>query len=191
MSIIIKGMEMPKNCDECFFVGRGFPDWCSLPQIQKDEDEIEDTNNKPDWCPLEEVPDSKEQENDKTLLKSEHDDVSKGDFISRQAAIDDFTKWKYQLADCFGEDYSGVSIVESAIKSLEGYPSAQPEPQWNNHTVACLLADLYGDPCACNYNNISEWLPEKCEVIDACPNPVGVACWEQFLKHRAERRTDE
>lgn len=64
------------------------------------------------------------------------------------------------------------------------------EPQWNNHTVACLLADLYGDPCACNYNNISEWLPEKCEVIDSCPNPVGVACWEQFLKHRAERRTD-
>lgn len=58
------------------------------------------------------------------------------------------------------------------------------EPHWNNHTVACLLADVYGDPCACNYNDISEWLPEKCEVIDACPNPVGVACWEQFLKHR-------
>ena len=34
------------------------------------------------------------------------------DAVSRQAAIDDFTKWKYQLADCFGEDYSGVSIVE-------------------------------------------------------------------------------
>jgi len=29
-------------------------------------------------------------------------------------------------------------------------------------------------------------LPEKCEVIDACPNPVGVACWEQFLTHRKE-----
>lgn len=52
------------------------------------------------------------------------------DLISRQAAIDDFTKWKYQLADCFGEDYSGVSIVESAIKSLEGYPSVQPEQRW-------------------------------------------------------------
>ena len=49
------------------------------------------------------------------------------DLIERQAAIDDFTKWQYQLADCFGEDYSGVSIVKSAIKSLEGYPSAQPE----------------------------------------------------------------
>ena len=56
MSVLIKCMEMPKNCDECFFVGRGFPDWCSLPQIPKDEDEIDDTNNRPDWCPLEEVP---------------------------------------------------------------------------------------------------------------------------------------
>lgn len=68
-------------------------------------------------------------------------------------------------------------------------PSAQPE--WNNHTVACLLAELFDDTCACNYNGIDEWLPKKCEVLDACPNPVGVACWEQYLKHRAERRTDD
>ena len=26
--------------------------------------------------------------------------------------------------------------------------------------------------------------PEKCEVIDSCPEPVGVACWEQYLKYR-------
>lgn len=68
---------------------------------------------------------------------------------------------------------------------------SQAQPEWNNRTVACLLADLFDDTCACNYNGIDEWLPEKCEVIDSCPNPVGVACWEQFLKHRAERRTDE
>lgn len=68
---------------------------------------------------------------------------------------------------------------------------SQAQPEWNNHTVACLLADLFDDTCACNYNGIDEWLPEKCEVIDSCPNPVGVACWEQFLEHRAERRTDE
>ena len=67
--------------------------------------------------------------------------------------------------------------------------SAQPE--WNNHTVACMLAELFDDDCACNYNGIDEWLPRKCELLDACPNPVGVACWEQYLKHRAERRTDE
>ena len=71
----------------------------------------------------------------------------------------------------------------------KGKQAAQPE--WSNHTVACLLAELFGDTCACNYNDIDEWLPEKCEVIGDCPNPVGVACWEQYLKHRAERRTDE
>jgi len=75
------------------------------------------------------------------------------------------------------------------VNTIRDLPSAQPE--WNNHTVACLLAELFDDTCACNYNGIDEWLPGKCELLDSCPNPVGVACWEQYLKHRAERRTDE
>ena len=78
-----------------------------------------------------------------------------------------------------------INRVDAELNSL---PSAEPE--WNNHSVACLLADVFGDSCACNYNGIDEWLPEKCELLDSCPNPVGVACWEQYLKHRAERRTD-
>ena len=55
-SVLIKGMEMPKNCDDCFFIGRGYPDWCSLPQIPNGEDEIYDTKKRPDWCPLVELP---------------------------------------------------------------------------------------------------------------------------------------
>ena len=56
---------------------------------------------------------------------------------------------------------------------------------WNNHEVACLLAEMFGDGCACNFNGIDEWLPMKCDFAEtACPHPVGVACWEQFLKHR-------
>ena len=59
---------------------------------------------------------------------------------------------------------------------------------WNNHQVACLLADMFGDSCACNYNGIDEWLPELCDFKDTCcPKPVGVACWEQFLKHTKSR----
>jgi hypothetical protein len=83
----------------------------------------------------------------------------------------------------------GACHLGSAFDVIEQLPSAQPE--WNNHTVACLLAELFDDTCACNYNGIDEWLPSKCELLDSCPNPVGVACWEQFLKHRTERRTDE
>ena len=111
------------------------------------------------------------------------------DLISRQAAIDAMTNtlWHYP-----NECYRNLNAYEFAKGlaelGLKSVPSAQPE--WNNHTVACLLAELFDDTCACNYNGIDEWLPEKCEVIDACPNPVGVACWEQYLKHRAERRTN-
>lgn len=107
------------------------------------------------------------------------------DLISRQDAIERLRKFEYDdmtsTEKAIGADYC-VDIIRTM-------PAAQTE--WNNHTVACLLAEFFGDTCACNYNDIDEWLPEKCEVIDACPNPVGVACWEQFLKHKAERRTDE
>ena len=55
--------------------------------------------------------------------------------------------------------------------------------EYNIYEVACILADIFGDKCACNYNDISEWLPQKCEVIDSCPNPEGVGCWVQYLKY--------
>ena len=111
------------------------------------------------------------------------------DLIDRRVAINAVVS----LCDDCDSIYCGSCRVnfpgvKDARKALEDLPSVQSE--WDNHTVACLLADLFGDSCACNYNGIDEWLPEKCEVIDACPNPVGVACWEQYLKHRAERREE-
>ena len=104
---------------------------------------------------------------------------------------EEFEKWLYGHGICSPNIHESIPcdavplLIDNAISEL---PSAQPE--WNNHTVACLLAELFDDTCACNYNGIDEWLPEKCELLDSCPNPVGVACWEQYLKHRAERRTD-
>ena len=120
---------------------------------------------------------------------------SSEDVISRQAAIDAVKKNTFRLTfaeeqNCEGHVAWSADAVYSDV--MEGelleLPSAQPE--WNNHTVACLLAELFDDTCACNYNGINEWLPGKCELLDSCPNPAGVACWEQFLTHRAERRTD-
>lgn len=106
------------------------------------------------------------------------------DLISRQAAIDAMCELIHHW---FGGDPKDE--IREIKRELEKLPSAQPE--WNNHTVACLLAELFDDTCACNYNGIDEWLPSKCELLDSCPNPVGVACWEQYLKHREERRTDD
>ena len=109
-------------------------------------------------------------------------DINDGDMISRKAAIVQLSHNKTGDDDC-------DVVIQNDIETIKSLPSAEPE--WNNHTVACLLAEMFGEDCACNFNGIDEWLPEKCEVIDSCPNPAGVACWEQFLKHRAERRTDE
>lgn len=54
----------------------------------------------------------------------------------------------------------------------------------NNHEVACIIADAIGDVCACNVNGNDEWLPQHCDFAEKeCPNVVGVACWEQYLKH--------
>lgn len=69
------------------------------------------------------------------------------------------------------------------LRELKEFREREPY-KWDNHKVACLLAELFGDDCACNFNGIDEWLPKKCDFKDICPDTVGVACWEQFLKHR-------
>ena len=55
MSILIKGMKMPKNCNDCNFQAGGwcfarssepyFSDWC-----------VSDVSERPPWCPLVELP---------------------------------------------------------------------------------------------------------------------------------------
>lgn len=111
------------------------------------------------------------------------------DTIYRQDAIDALIRKMRPQDNGDGTMVIYIMSAELVEETLNDLPSAQPE--WNNHTVACMLAELFDDTCACNYNGIDEWLPSKCELLDACPNPVGVACWEQYLKHRAERKTDE
>ncbi len=62
------------------------------------------------------------------------------------------------------------------------------EAGYTAHEVAEIIAELFGDSCACNFNGIDEWLPFKCELLDCCPNTYGVACWEQYLKFRDGER---
>ena len=59
--------------------------------------------------------------------------------------------------------------------------------KYSAHDVALILSDAFGDSCACNFNGNDEWLPEKCELLDTCPDVVGVACWEQYLKWRGQK----
>ena len=75
------------------------------------------------------------------------------------------------------DDIMKVPIADDVV-------SNEPKTIYNAHEVACILADAFGDTCACNYKGNDEWLPQYCEFADTCcPNPVGVACWEQYLKY--------
>ena len=78
-----------------------------------------------------------------------------------------------------------VYVGRKTAKEVLSLLKEQEAKQYNNHEVACILADLFGDTCACNFNDIDTWLPYKCDFRETCcPNPVGVACWEQYLKHK-------
>ena len=73
------------------------------------------------------------------------------------------------------------------IDRLKSICAAERDGQlYTVHDVAVILANAIGDDCACNINSNDEWLPQVCELQEACPHPVGVACWEQYLKHRDE-----
>lgn len=52
MSVLIKDMEIPKSCNDCEFIQRGYPDWCDLSCRWR---EIFNSFIRPDWCPLEET----------------------------------------------------------------------------------------------------------------------------------------
>lgn len=112
--------------------------------------------------------------------------------MTREEAIkrleDTFEGWNMWVMDNDSPASKMSKALEMAISALR----EQEHKSYNTHEVACIIAELFGDDCACNHNCIDEWLPEKCELLDACPNPVGVACWEQYLKYReCGRRLEE
>lgn len=94
------------------------------------------------------------------------------DLISRSAAIEALLKQPNTLTR---------SVVRRVLRQVPGVDSEK----WlyTAHEVAEIIAELFGDRCACNFNGIDEWLPDKCELQYSCPNPFGVACWEQYLKY--------
>lgn len=60
---------------------------------------------------------------------------------------------------------------------------------YTRHEVACILADAFGDACACNFNDNDMWLPCCCEYAKTdCFDTPGVDCWEQYLKYLDKRK---
>lgn len=56
MSVLVKGMEMPMNCDECnMYVGTAYAPGCLIESNGIPNRYNYDPKERPDWCPLVEV----------------------------------------------------------------------------------------------------------------------------------------
>lgn len=112
-----------------------------------------------------------------------------GDLISRSALIAKIkppTEGDYTHAIPLG------NVRKMLLNFANSVPAVEFEPvRYTAHEVAEIIAELFGDECACNFNGIDEWLPDKCELTDACPQVFGVACWEQYLKYRDMREVKD
>ena len=118
MSILIKGMRMPKNCIKC---PMQFGGMCYVMPAEVDESRVAPTveealkQGKPDWCPLIEIPESH------------------GDLIDRDAFRADFSmgencdKCGVVLKHNLDNGWTG-GILE-ALDAVEDLPTAQPEPK--------------------------------------------------------------
>lgn len=93
-------------------------------------------------------------------------------------------KYVFSFKNLSVESQTGIQVeIEEPME-----PTFQTS-QYNRHQVACLLAEATGDDCACNVGYNDEWLSYCCDFKDTCKcNVVGVACWEQYLKHLDEKR---
>ena len=89
-------------------------------------------------------------------------------------------EYEREYANAYHEECSQWEAENEKLRAeLE---RVKKKNKYSAHDVALILSDAFGDSCACNFNGNDEWLPEKCELLDTCPDVVGVACWEQYLK---------
>ena len=89
--------------------------------------------------------------------------------------------------DAAADALEALLSVTAELDALKERTRAERDGQlYTVHDVAVILASAIGDDCACNINSNDEWLPQLCELQEACPHPVGVDCWEKSLKHHAE-----
>lgn len=105
----------------------------------------------------------------------------------------DADELKHEL--CIRQHMLNADSLWKTLEIMDAQPTAdvveRKKDAWTTHEVACLLAEVIGDDCACNVNGNDEWLPFECIFAQReCPN-VGVACWEQWLVHRKEKQNEQ
>lgn len=96
--------------------------------------------------------------------------MTRKDVISREAVIKDFTQWRNKMAYSIGEGYSGVSILDTAIRAIKALPSVTPSrPQ--GHWILLDECANSGYYCSnCQKKLVKEGWSNTVKNIKYCPN---------------------
>lgn len=79
---------------------------------------------------------------------------------------------------------SDFDLAFKELKELKATLTPQNEPL-TLEQVAEILAEQFGDECACNFNGNDEWLPMMCHYGDVCPDPPEhLGCWMELLRSK-------
>ena len=134
MSVIVKGMKMPKNCLHC-----DFDDSYGICACRNEAPYVCEYSAKqrPSWCPLEEVPSAQPETHDKRM---ETHGVCL-DTIDRQLAIDALTRKMVSIPTAGEKDLMGdVNRIRAEdISVIKRLPSAQPQRtgRWIDYHTTC------------------------------------------------------
>ena len=82
-----------------------------------------------------------------------------------------------------------ISTIDDILDIIDAFPTLTPpnEPL-TLEAVAEILAEQFGDECACNVNGNDEWLPMMCHYGDVCPDPPEhLGCWMELLRNKYRR----
>lgn len=108
MSILIRGREMPNNCQECVCINDEYLYCQAVGRKPQDENVI---SRRPDWCPLAEIP------------------TPHGRLIDEEAVIDHFVslsnnEWNQNVstswANAFAEAASDICDIPTIIEAEKG-----------------------------------------------------------------------
>lgn len=95
---------------------------------------------------------------------------------------------RYGRAYVYSSDREKWDAWDEIIDAIDAIPT---EPLTLDR-VAEILAEQFGDECACNLNGNDEWLPEVCKYQDTCPNPSDyLGCWMELLRHKYHLELNE
>lgn len=95
----------------------------------------------------------------------------------------DWAKEPLEESFCNGMPVEVLVTARNLLEQQEGNIDKKSH-EFALDEVAEIIYELFGDGCACNFNDIAEYMYDKCQYsLTECPYPKEhLGCWKEYLK---------